>query len=122
MKRLLMGFALLAGAIAVCVALLNTAACYAADKIELICSDEDNSYSLLIDLEQKVVSVGIDGTHDFPIGYISDSKIVFATNVLDDPYWKGELNRVTGSFHFLRRYREDRRNYILQCKPAKPLF
>ena len=100
---------------------------YAADKIMLACSDlvTDEVYSC--DLDRKIVSTSIG--EDIPINTVTDREIWFTLN---DPeltsHWNGTIDRITGHgslTHLIfdpNRNHEDAKRYLLQCKPAKPLF
>jgi len=102
---------------------------YAADKIMLACSDlvTDEVYSFVIDLDRKIVSTSIG--EDIPITTVTDREIWFTLN---DPeltsHWNGTIDRITGQgslTHLIfdpNRNQEDEKYYLLQCKPAKPLF
>ena len=117
------------GAVAICAAFSGVS--HAAEKIALLCNDLETaslrSYSVSIDLEQKVMSVEIRGAREYiPVGAVTDNRIEFGTK---DDYWEGSLDRITGEMHLKHRGAyPDKTSYSLRCRPAigrnrsKPLW
>jgi hypothetical protein len=129
-------------AIVVCVALLAAAASDAADKIQLICEGsrewsersnldktfnnyQESPYSLTIDLDRKIVNVGIAnvlGGYEIPVTKVADNYIWFNGKAMSDDYWEGTLDRITGDLTLFHRSIVVIEHYYSDCKPAKPLF
>ena len=98
---------------------------FAADKIMLACSD------LVTLLRHRLRSQNCEYEfgEDIPITTVTDREIWFTLN---DPeltsHWNGTIDRITGQgslTHLIfdpNRNQEDEKNYLLHCKPAKPLF
>jgi hypothetical protein len=84
----------------------------------------EQNYSLVIDLDQKMVDFGMVGAHKIPITSVGDSQFLF-NDGLGEPllYREGEIDRITGKVHlFISQAHFPPNDYYLQCKPAKPLF
>jgi len=112
----------------------------AVDTIKLICEGsressersnldktirDEGTYSLTIDLDQKLVNVGIApvlGGYDIPITKVADNYIWFNDAALSDNYWEGTLDRFTGELTLFHRSPIVIERYYWNCKPAKPLF
>jgi hypothetical protein len=112
------------GLVALAMILTFTGASYAADKIALICSDGKGAddYSLSIDLDRKLANFhmsDLPDADDIPVTRVTDNYVWFQNKTLSDIYSEGKLDRLTGSFHFFRRYGSRAKDYYLRCKPAE---